>query len=211
MTQGDGWTTLGALKPGTLFEDEDGRRGAITVYANLNLRQWVNLDDGITNYDGPTLRVRPLPAPGEAPSPLTDEDRQEAKEELVGIFRDVRSGQTPSRFFARLLWLLGLSPGERAFVQALADDATDSVTIKVLSDWLRDQNREADAADMATGWRETLYAAAQEYGEAMYDSGVAFRTGAITPAMNRKLQAARFKFCRCLGLSDPAEQTVPAV
>jgi hypothetical protein len=46
----------------------------------------------------------------------------------------------------RLLWLLGLSEGERRFVAALADDAVDFATLEVFADWLEDEGRTADGA-----------------------------------------------------------------
>ncbi len=52
---------------------------------------------------------------------------------------------------SRLLWLLGLSPGERGFVQALADTPSDGVTLSVFSDWLRDQNRDDEVAVIEGG------------------------------------------------------------
>jgi hypothetical protein len=46
----------------------------------------------------------------------------------------------------RLLWLLGLSEGERRFVTALAEDVTDGdcVTLEVFADWLEEEGRTAD-------------------------------------------------------------------
>lgn len=48
----------------------------------------------------------------------------------------------------RLLWLLGLSDGERAFVTALADRPDDADTWKVYRDWLLDQGRDGHAEEM---------------------------------------------------------------
>jgi hypothetical protein len=46
----------------------------------------------------------------------------------------------------RLLWLLGLSGGERRFVAALADDAADFDMAQVYADWLEDDGRTAAGA-----------------------------------------------------------------
>jgi uncharacterized protein (TIGR02996 family) len=46
----------------------------------------------------------------------------------------------------RLLWILGLSQGERRFVTALAEDASDTVTAEVYADWLEEQGRTAEGA-----------------------------------------------------------------
>jgi uncharacterized protein (TIGR02996 family) len=46
----------------------------------------------------------------------------------------------------RLLWILGLSEGERRFVAALAEDASDTVTAEVYADWLEEQGRTAEGA-----------------------------------------------------------------
>jgi uncharacterized protein (TIGR02996 family) len=43
----------------------------------------------------------------------------------------------------RLLWILGLSQGERRFVTALAEDASDTVTAEVYADWLEENGRTA--------------------------------------------------------------------
>jgi hypothetical protein len=51
-----------------------------------------------------------------------------------------------ARLLERLLWLLGLSEGERRFVTALAGDAADFATLGVFADWLEEAGRTADGA-----------------------------------------------------------------
>jgi hypothetical protein len=46
----------------------------------------------------------------------------------------------------RLLWILGLSRGERRFVTALAEDASDTVTAEVYADFLEENGRTAEGA-----------------------------------------------------------------
>lgn len=45
----------------------------------------------------------------------------------------------------RLAWVLGLSTGERSFIQHLADNPRDGETFGVFCDWLKEQGRQADA------------------------------------------------------------------
>jgi len=78
----DGWTTLGELKPGTLFEDERTGLIGFTVVKKESPGRgvwvaWVGKGEAGVYYSD--ARVRPLP------SPLTEEDRREAKEELRRI------------------------------------------------------------------------------------------------------------------------------
>ncbi len=64
-----GWTTLGSLKPGTLFETEEGERGVKSIW--MDGATW--LADGRYQCRGVTTRVRPLLLAGEPPpldSPL---------------------------------------------------------------------------------------------------------------------------------------------
>ncbi len=75
-------------------------------------------------------------------------------------------GRITDAVLARLDWLLKLSPGERAFVQAAADDPSDRTTQLVYSDWLKEQGREADGAAMAQGWKGRLVDLAAAYGDA---------------------------------------------
>ncbi len=166
------WTTLGQLPPGTLFEDELGRKGVKTDWghdqANL-ARGWIEIGSGVQRYALQEKPVRPLPPPGEAPSPLTEEERAGAKEELAVIMAQARgdADMSPSEageMVNRLLWLLGLTPDERGLVRALAERPTDATAIAALSDLLKEKGCEADGAAMAEGWRENLIGLVRDYG-----------------------------------------------
>jgi hypothetical protein len=85
---------------------------------------------------------------------LDDEAREAARAEVGDLLRTFRyeglhTNPRPTvgdgSRFDRLLWILGLSEGERRFVKALADDwAGDFDGLSVFADWLEDQGRPED-------------------------------------------------------------------
>lgn len=164
-----GLVALGSLSPGDVFETEGGERGVKMAQVNRLSLQWVRLGDGVHMYGSESLRVRPLP--GVQPAGPTPECR----DEVMALIRRAIEGLNPQAVaqavwdfpaagadvaglegkavrpdesMRRLLWLLGLSDGERAFVTALADRPDDADTWKVYRDWLIDQGREAHAGEM---------------------------------------------------------------
>lgn len=91
--------------------------------------------------------VRPL-TPSDL-APLPDAAIREAANEAKAIIAQYRDkGWNPPATLARLSWLLGLTPAERAFVSHLAGRPDDTDTWKVYHDWLIDQGREAHAEEM---------------------------------------------------------------
>ncbi len=182
MSHDAGWVQLGQLPPGALFETEDGRKGAKTTWGHDTgnpIRGWVDFADGGLCYDGHTMRVRPLPPPGEAPSPLTEEERELAVRELEQIMLDARlvglhvGGSPAFALLERLLWLLGLTPDERGLVRALAERPTDTTAIAALSDLLKEKGCEAEGEALAEGWRERFMMLADDYAEALRAQGAA--------------------------------------
>lgn len=87
MAKGDGWTTLGELEPGTLFEGVNGRKAvrSSSTSDHGDYITTVTLDDGHMARDRANLIVRPLP------SPLSDEDREQARLELAAILHQMRT------------------------------------------------------------------------------------------------------------------------
>jgi uncharacterized protein (TIGR02996 family) len=83
---------------------------------------------------------------------LDDEAREAARAEVgdllrtfryEGLYTNPRPTITDGSYFNRLLWLLGLSEGERRFVRALAEDVADFDMAQVYADWLEDDGRTA--------------------------------------------------------------------
>lgn len=153
------WTTLDKLPPGTLFETEKGERFC-KARQRATRDRWlaVSLAGDQDWAFAADARVRPLPAPGEAPSPLSEADRAEARAELakllgllhpsaVGVDDDgdgdttiiVQAKRSLGREkLRRLLWLLSLPPQLLSFVCAAAQTPTDTDLLAVFSDWLKD-------------------------------------------------------------------------
>jgi hypothetical protein len=82
---------------------------------------------------------------GLPPPPLTPADREAALAEIQKLVQwakhtSLRSWAAPME---RLCWLLGLTPQERGFVQALAEG--DATALPAFVDWLGEQGRDGDA------------------------------------------------------------------
>jgi uncharacterized protein (TIGR02996 family) len=60
-----------------------------------------------------------------------------------GLYTNPRPTVGDGSRFDRLLWILGLSEGERRFVKALAEDVADFDMAQVYADWLEDDGRTA--------------------------------------------------------------------
>lgn len=57
---------------------------------------------------------------------------------------------------------VGSSGLERAFVAALVDEPQDGATLNAFADWLRDERRERDAANLQGDWRQKVLEAVNE-------------------------------------------------
>ncbi len=162
------WTTLDKLAPGTLFEDEHTLMIGITVVqpASPGHGVWIAwIGDGRPMVYYSHARVRPLPPPTEQPSPLTTgQARGLMKWAMRKVGQIISAGFLSASEADRIQWVLGLSPGERAFVQAAADDPGDKVTIGVFSDWLLDQQRDKDSGAFAQDWKGKLLGKVRDYG-----------------------------------------------
>ncbi len=202
-----GWTTLGALKPGTLFETEGGRRYVLTAdeLMGFTLRRCYNLTDGRRIALESSARVRPLPPPGEAPSPLTEEDRVMARMELGYILADLsRFNKATAAPVDRLLWLLGLTPDERGLVRALAERPTDAGAIGALADLLKEKGREAEGEALAEDWEERLITLIFDYGSYQYDCGwhEVGGTDQESARWGKKAEATMAAIRRLIGLDE---------
>jgi hypothetical protein len=99
------------------------------------------------SWDEPPIPTTDLTTavPWDAPTEATPPADIEAVHEAISA-HVLNPAVTLARLLERLLWLLGLSEGERRFVTALADDAADFDTAQVYADWLLDQGRTANGA-----------------------------------------------------------------
>ena len=156
---------LQELTPGRVFDaPSTGRPLLVTkdrysVAGTIYIR-CVDLADGQTHGFPPTAKVRP------ADSPLTPAD---ARGLMKWMMRQTPRTEAPRTYMSeeevqRILWVLGLSPGERAFVQALADEPSDAVTLAVFRDFLFDCQREKDAEGLEADWKGRLLALIQTFG-----------------------------------------------
>ncbi len=189
------WMTLGELKPGTPFETGDGQRGVKSDQAGgtgYTIQGWVGLADGVHSYANDTMRVRPLPPPGESgPSPLTEQERAELVAGSLNVLRaavvrmqDILGhGTAPGRLqetlgslwvkvLNRLLWLLDQPRELIGFINAITGDPAEPINYMALADWLKEQGREADGAAMAEGWRERLVSLVHRYGTQLWWEGL---------------------------------------
>jgi hypothetical protein len=95
---------------------------------------------------GDYYAVYQVEAPEAAP-PLTPADRGAALAEIQKLVQwakhtSLRSWAAPME---RLCWLLGLTPEERGFVQAISGDAKEAgASLPAFVDWLADQGREGE-------------------------------------------------------------------
>jgi len=165
---------LQELTPGRVFDaPSTGRPLLVTkdrysVAGTIYIR-CVDLADGQTHGFPPTAKVRP------ADSPLTPAD---ARGLMKWMMRQTPRTEAPRTYMSeeevqRILWVLGLSTGERAFVQALADEPSDAVTLAVFRDWLLEQQRDEDAKLLEAGWKDRLLQLVKDYGATLYDLGAA--------------------------------------
>lgn len=171
----NGWTTLGKLPPGAVFELESGDIGMA-----------LNVPSG-----GPPFR-----------SPVTWKRLNDPGFNVITSRADEK---------ARTLQLVrvGSADLERAFVAALVDDPQDGATLNAFADWLRDERREKDAANLQADWRgrvmdavgEVVAAESELEGEHGREAGDYPRPRPLQQARGRH-RAAWAELRRRLGVSD---------
>jgi hypothetical protein len=192
------WTTLGELTPGTLFEFDDGGERGLVVLLPLGSEpisgcvRWYSLRNGGRYHGADSCRARPLPQPGETPSPLTPgQARGLMKWAMRAVHKATQSNFLSGPEVDRIQWILTLSPGERAFVQALADAPGDGVTLKVFRDWLLDEQRDLDAGLFERGWNAKLRFLVTEFGHNRFDEGRCVNARHDEPAREAGRRAAQ--------------------
>lgn len=113
-------------------------------------------------------RVRTPPA-------LPEEDVEAARKELSAVlaslpYPGVRPITEVMGYLRRALWLLGLSPEERAFVREASASPQDALPVMVFADWLDDHDRPKEAERLRRAWRVRM----RDVIEKMYDRHQAY-------------------------------------
>lgn len=103
---------------------------------------------------GMVYTISPLPAPMRARSVLWKRLNE------PGVAVNTSPADRPARPLR--LVRVGSADLERAFVAALVDDPADGATLNAFADWLRDQGREKDAANLQADWRQKVLEAVDE-------------------------------------------------
>ena len=88
----NGWTTLGNLKPGAIFETHDGKRAVNAGWHDVHGLRVVALEDGLTYWYANTYAVRELDLVGRSMDPP---DAGESQDPFgIGFNADHRQGWT---------------------------------------------------------------------------------------------------------------------